>query len=335
MKVLVTGAAGMLGSGLVPALCHAGHEVLATDIDLRQPRPWGDAGPVVHHLDVREPRAVREAVEGGRVDLLCHLAAETSLERSDDHPDHAFLTNTVATKFAALACRDTRIPMVYISTAGVFDGVKDEPYHEWDGANPINTYGKTKYEGELYVENWVERFFIVRAGWMVGGGPGKDHKFVARVLDQIGRGATVIHAVDDKYGTPTYVPDFGDCLQGLLESGSYGRYHMACEGEGTRYDVARTIVSILGLDDRIEVKPVGSEFFAEEFPSARPRSEIMENMHLRLLGLNTMRPWQVALQDYIERNFASLIGADAVIDLRDDRTNPTPTTPRTRKAAVL
>ena len=307
MRFLFTGAAGMLGSALIPAFTAAGHEVVATDIDLSNPSPWGDAGPTFSHLDVREPRAVADAIQLHNVDFLCHLAAETNLEVSDADPAHAYLTNTVATKYAALAAREAGIPMVYISTAGVFDGLKDEPYHEWDPAIPINLYGKTKYEGEAYVERWVPEYYIVRAGWMVGGGPGKDHKFVAKMIDQIKEGRNVLHAVGDKLGTPTYAPDFAQCLLGLIASGSYGRYHMAGEGEGSRVDVAQEIVDVLGLTGQVLVEEVTSDYFAEEFPSNRPRSEIMQNMHLELQGLNTMRPWRVALREYLELNFSHLV----------------------------
>jgi dTDP-4-dehydrorhamnose reductase len=317
MNILVTGAAGMLGSGLIPALLAAGHDVVATDLDLTNRRPWGPAGPELHELDVRRWDALRDAFATVRPDLVCHLAAETDLEHSDANEEHAYATNTLATKFVALECDRAGIPLVYISTAGVFDGRKDGPYHEWDDANPLNTYGKTKYEGELMVERFVPQHYIIRAGWMVGGGPGKDHKFVAKLLRQIREGRRVLYAVGDKLGTPTYVPDFAQCFLGLIASGSYGRYHMACEGEGSRYDVACHVVRVLGREDQIEVVEVGSEHFAHEYPSIRPRSEIMQNLHLRLQGLNTMRPWQVALEEYLRTQFQPLVAALApgVVDL--------------------
>lgn len=321
----MTGAAGMLGSGLVPAFVAAGHEVTATDIDLRTPFPWGTRGPRLQDLDVRSWDAVRAAVQGVRPDLVCHLAAETDLELSDAREEHAYATNTLATKFVAMECERVDVPLVYISTAGVFDGHKDGAYHEWDDPHPLNTYGKTKYEGEVLVERLVSRYFIVRAGWMVGGGPGKDHKFVAKILAQLADGRKVLHAVSDKLGTPTYVPDFAQCLLGLVGSGSYGRYHMACEGEGSRLDVAREIVEVLGCADTVEVQDVRSSFFADEYPSVRPRSEIMRNLHLDLQGLNTMRPWREALREYLLTRYTSISIPRQerlpVLDLRDAPTN--------------
>ena len=204
-----------------------------------------------------------------------------------------------------------RVPMVYISTAGVFDGEKDGAYTEYDQPHPINMYGRSKYEGELAVRELVEEHYVIRAGWMVGGGAAKDHKFVAKILAQLRSGVTTIHAVTDKSGTPTYAPDFARCLLPLLESELFGLYHMVCGGEGTRFDVAARILQLLGRED-VELVPVESSFFAAEFPSVRPRSEIMRNLVLDLQGMNTMRPWQTALEEYLRTEFADLA---AVVDV--------------------
>ncbi len=311
MKFLITGSAGMLGTGIVPALVKAGHDVVPTDINLANRRPWGEDMPELRHLDVRSVDEVADAVATVRPDHVMHLAAETSLEVSDADPDHAYLTNTVATKYVAQQARSAGIPMVYISTAGVFDGRKPTAYTEFDRPNPINTYGASKYEGELLVAATVPQHFIIRAGWMVGGGRMKDHKFVSRIVDQVRDGADTIYAVTDKLGTPTYAPDFSNCLLGLLDSKVYGTYHMACGGEGSRYDVAAHLLDVLGRTD-IELVPVTSEHFAEEFPSPRPPSEIMRNLVLDLQGMNTMRSWRVALAEYLQVEFPDLVSASRV-----------------------
>lgn len=306
MRILITGGAGMLGSCLVPVLTRARHELVVTDIDLSRRRPWGEAGPTIARLDVRSRDDIADAFASVRPEFVVHLAAETSLEGADADPDHAFLTNAIATKYLALVCRKQGVPMVYISTAGVFDGTKQGPYTEFDSPNPLNTYGWSKYEGEQFVRQILDEHYVIRAGWMVGGGPGKDHKFVARILQQVREGRRVIHAVGDKLGTPTYAPDFARTFQGLIESELYGTYHMACGGEGSRFDVASCILRVLGRTD-IELAEVTSDFFAEEFPSVRPRSEIMRNMALELQGMNAMRPWPVALSDYIHAHFPDLV----------------------------
>jgi dTDP-4-dehydrorhamnose reductase len=293
MRVLITGSAGMLGSAVFPAFVDAGHDVVATDLEPRDVR-----GLPVGPLDVRDAAAVAEAIERTHPDLVLHLAAETDLETCEESPDHAYLTNTIGTNNVAVACRESGATLVYISTAGVFDGEKiDGPYTEFDEARPINIYGRSKYEGEILVLRLVPQSFVVRAGWMVGGA-NRDHKFVAKVIDQLRDGARTIRAVTDKLGTPTYTQDFALNLLELVGTRFYGRYHMACLGEGSRFDVAREILAFYGRDD-VEVVPVTSDAFAVEYPAPRPRSEMMRNYMLDLRDMNRMRPWQTALREYL------------------------------------
>jgi dTDP-4-dehydrorhamnose reductase len=295
MRVLMTGCGGMLGSAVYPAFVRAGHDVVATDL---VPRPA--PGLPMSLLDVRDYAAVRGTSLQSKPDIILHLAAETDLERCETDRDHAYLTNAIGTHNVALVASELGVPLVYISTAGVFDGTKgDEPYTEFDRPNPINVYGGSKYEGELIVRHTVARHFIVRAGWMVGGRE-RDHKFVAKVISQLRDGARVLHAVTDKLGTPTYTEDFAQNLLALVSTPYYGLYHMTCEGAGSRLDVARAIVDYYGRSD-VEVIPVSSEFFAETYFAPRPRSEMMRNYALHLRGLNLMRPWPDALRAYLDQ----------------------------------
>jgi dTDP-4-dehydrorhamnose reductase len=299
VRILVTGAAGMLASALVPHLRACGHEVLATD--LVGPVEGVD-GEMIEHLDVREAGEVEACISAGGFDLVLHLAAETELEACERDPDHAWRTNAFGTKLVALACRRAGARLGYVSTAGVFDGEKEGPYDEFDEPRPINRYGASKLAGERFVQQYVTDSFVVRAGWMVGGGP-KDHKFVAKILRQLAKGATTLYAVGDKLGTPTYAPDFSRCLEALVTTESFGLYHMSCEGTCSRYDVTRAILELLGRSD-VTVVEVGSEFFAEEYFAPRPRSEAMRNLMLELHGMNTMRPWEAALEEYLAEEFA-------------------------------
>lgn len=297
----------MLGSALVPALAQAGHEVVPTDIRLPAHNVWAQARlpvPDMGYLDVRSPEQIAEWIARVQPQMVMHLAAETDVDRCEAEPDHAYLTNALGTKHVALACLSSDLPLVYISTAGVFDGEKDGAYTEFDRAIPINIYGSSKLAGEDYVRTFLRRFYIIRAGWMVGGGD-KDHKFVAKILQQLNGGANTLYVVTDKLGTPTYAPDFARCLTELIKTGSYGLYHMACLGRGTRYDVARKILEVLGRTD-VKLVEVGSDYFRESYPAPRPRSEMMRNMMLDLQGLNTMRDWETALEEYLLTAFADL-----------------------------
>ncbi len=314
MRVLVTGAAGMLGHTLIPTLAAAGYAVVATDIDTLIARPWGRSGPTLSELDVRDTDDVSDAADQIHPDLIVHLAAETSLEECERRPDHAVATNTVGTQNVALAAQRLGIPLVYISTAGVFDGEKDGPYDELDEARPLNRYGASKLAGERIVENLVDEYYIARAGWMVGGGRAKDHKFVSLMIAQLEQGCSRLFAVGDKLGTPTYAADFSRCLVNLVGSGRYGLYHMTGTGLASRYTVAAQILEVLGRSD-IELIEVGSDYFAQEYFAARPRSEVMRNMMLDLHQMNTMRPWQESLTDYLLTHFPEAVAIPRVAEI--------------------
>jgi dTDP-4-dehydrorhamnose reductase len=305
----------MLGASMVPTLAAAGHLVYPTD--LRAPSlpvgeskdyACGSAVPLAR-LDVREAGDVAAWIRATRPELVVHLAAETDVDICESRPEHAYATNATGTQIVARACAAAGAPIAYVSTAGVFDGKKTDPYTEDDPAYPINVYGASKLAGERYVQELTPRSYIVRAGWMVGGGD-RDHKFVAKILQQLDAGARTLFAVDDKWGTPTYAPDFSKCFASLIQTQKFGLYHMACLGSGTRYDVARQILQVLGRDD-VELRAVGSDFFAESYPAPRPKSEMMLNEHLNALGLNTMRPWQESLDEYLRTAIASLMGVPA------------------------
>ena len=293
MKVLVTGAAGMLGSSMVPTLISKEHTVKATDINM--------IGDEIDHLDVRDSDEMLRVASDFSPSILLHLAAETDLETCETRVDYAYEENFVGTQNACVASRTLDIPLVYVSTAGVFDGTKDEPYTEFDAPNPINVYGHSKLMGEEIVRQTVPNHYIVRAGWMIGGG-NRDKKFVHKIIDQIDNGKSKIYAVTDKIGTPTYALAFSIVLEKLMRTNWYGTYHLACKGRATRYDVAEQILKVLGRSD-ITLEPVTSEHFKEEFFAPRPRSEEMRNYALDLRAANDMPNWKTALEEYLRSSF--------------------------------
>jgi dTDP-4-dehydrorhamnose reductase len=291
MKLLVTGAAGMLGSALCPILRQQGHQVTATDIRM--------ISEEIQLLDVRDLKKVEDFCCQIRPDAIMHLAAETSLELCEQDVPHAYLTNTVGTRNIAWVCRDMDIPMVYISSIGVFDGTKTEPYDENDVPNPINVYGRTKWAGEIILEATLKKYFIVRAGWMIGGGE-REKKFVALIIQQLRDGASQIQVVTDKLGTPTYNADFARGLAWLITSNHYGTYNLSSGAAVSRYQVAQKILQILGRND-VELTGITSDskYIKENFPTLRPMSEVMQSVKTAALGLDCMRPWDVALEEYL------------------------------------
>jgi dTDP-4-dehydrorhamnose reductase len=293
-RVLVTGAAGMLGSAVLAALDNTGAQVVRTDIK-----------PGWLQLDVRDREAVAHVIGVFGPDLVIHLAAETSLEACEADPDHAWLTNATGTENVALAAANVGASLVYVSTAGVFDGTADRPYVESDGPSPINQYGLSKLRGEELVTKLCTRSFVVRAGWMMGGGR-LDHKFVGVILGQLRDGADTLFAVGDRFGSPTYATDFARCLLRLVDTEQYGLYHMVCGGGPCRVEVAAHILEVLDLTDRVRLVTVGSDHFRDRYPVARPRSEVLHNAALEALGINLMRPWNLAITEYLRDECADL-----------------------------
>lgn len=294
MRAFVTGAAGMLGSSLVPILKDCGHTVMATDLNYLD--------GIDLQLDVRDLPHLLEAVREFKPDTLIHLAAETDLETCEARVDYAYQENCIGTQNACVACLNLDIPLAYISTAGVFDGKKDGPYTEFDQPNPVNVYGASKLQGEKVVRDLIHRHFVVRAGWMVGGGS-RDKKFVHKIISQIEDGQNEIHAVTDRKGTPTYAPAFSRMLEKIIRMKIYGTYHLACRGEATRYEVTEEILRILGRSD-IKLTPVTSDYFKEEYFAPRPYSESLTNYVLELRSLNDMPLWADALEEYLRESFS-------------------------------
>jgi len=297
MRVYIAGSGGMLGEA-VHKVYSAEHEVRCSDIDLNV--SW------LNYLDFRDFDAYKKEVEAFAPDLLIHLGAHTDLEYCERSPDDAYRTNTLAVENAATLANAHGIPMVYISTAGIFDGAK-LLYDDWDAPNPLGIYARSKYLGEILVQQRVPRHYICRAGWMMGGGPAKDKKFISKIMKQLAAGAKTLNVVDDKLGTPTYTIDFARNLNALVKTEYYGLYNMVCGGETGRLEVAQELVRILRLDNDIEIKPVHSDFFAKDYFAPRPPCERLVNYKLDLRGMNLMRDWRLSLSEYVSDYYADYV----------------------------
>ncbi len=300
MRIYVAGCGGMLGEAVHRVFGAASDELKCTDVDVNA--PW------LEYCDFRDFTAYRQSVERFAPDVLMHLGAHTDLEYCEKNPQDAYLTNTQSVEHAVKIAQVHGVPLVYISTAGIFDGAK-ERYDEGDTPNPLGVYARSKHRGEEIVQQQMPRHFICRAGWMMGGGPGKDKKFIGKVLGQLAAGKRTLQVVNDKLGTPTYTIDFARNLRALLATENYGLYNMVCEGVTSRLEVAHELINILALKNAIRIESVSSEFFAGEYFAPRPASERLINHKLNLLQLNLMRDWQTALAEYIRDYYADYVDA--------------------------
>lgn len=298
-RILMTGAGGMLGQALYQHFLRH-YTVMATDIDCNE--PW------LTYLDVRDQDAYRGAVEKFQPDYVFHLAAMTDLEECEKNFANAYAVNALSAKYGAQTASRYGAKFVYISSAGVFDGRQDW-YRDDDEPTPLNVYALTKQMGALMTEFYARHYLIIRPGWMMGGGPVKDKKFVNKIVSQILSGQKEIRAVTDKLGTPTYTHALAANLDTLLAGETEGAYNVVCNGSASRFAIAKEIVRILGYQDIIKVIPVTSDYFADTYFAARPRSENLLNDRLNREGKNRMPNWQTALHDYLRRDFAYAFNA--------------------------
>jgi len=290
-KIFIAGANGMLGTTLQGLVDTSEH--LLTDKDVE-----GE----VSFCDIRDLKHTSEVVSKYKPDIILNFAALVDLEYCEQEKDDCYLTNTIAAIHLFNLAKDLNVPYVFISTAGIFGNDK-EYYTEEDTPFPLSAYGKSKYYTEQLMQNQgYEKYWIFRAGWMMGGGPLKDKKFVNKIMKQIKSGAKELNVVDDKLGVPTYTKDFArSILRHLQEDLPYGLYNMVSSGDASRYQTAVEMNKFLELG--VIINKVTSNFFAEEYSAPRPYSEKLINKSLDDLQRNYMRNWKVCLHEYLKEYF--------------------------------
>lgn len=287
MRAFITGANGMLGTALLKTLKNYKYEILATDLI---------ANKDIVNLDVRSHADILSLSRGFNPDIIFHLAAETDVDKCELNEGHAYETNAKGTEIVAAVSKELDIPMVYISTGAVFDGEKSGGYTELDKPNPLSIYGKSKLKGEEAVISLLKKYYIVRAGWMIGGDR-KDKKFVGKIIELL-KTKKEIPVVIDKSGSPTFTNDFSKGIFDIVSNCEYGLYHCVNKGICTRFDIAKKIVEYLKKED-VVIKPVNSDAFP--LPAPRGKSEAMINYKLSSMGRDNMRTWQEALREYLSQ----------------------------------
>ena len=292
-KIYIAGCGGMLGEAFYTQFKNE-YQIKCTDKDVNA--EW------LSFLDFRDFNAYRKDVMNFKPDYLFHLGAYTDLEFCEQNADDTYMTNTLSVENAVYIANALDIPLLYISTAGIFDG-KKELYDDWDLPNPLGVYARSKYMGERFVVENAHRFLVCRAGWMMGSGPQKDKKFIQKLMKQIKDGKKELHIVNDKDGTPTYTHDFAKTVKELIEKEFWGLYNCVCGGQTSRLEVAQELIKILKLEDSVKINVVTSEYFKQEYFASRPDSERLLTKKLDLRGVNNMRDWKVSLKEYIENYY--------------------------------
>lgn len=271
MKILVTGSNGTLGTAIKEVF--KDHELIC---------------PAKYQMNIGMLSSVMR-MAANKPEYIIHAAAETDHEYCDMNPSQCYLINTIGTANLMRLAKFLDIPILYVSAASTFDGKKGYPYIPTDEQNPINHYNASKFFGELVLKSY-DNFRIIRAGWLFGGGPKLDKKFVHKIITKINDGHKEIKVANDCIGSPTYSKDFAMMMLKIVNGLPPGIYH-GCNGQGcSRYDMAVEIVKILGVD--VKITPVSIDDLAEEFPCKRTNYEVVESSF-------PFRQWKDALKEYL------------------------------------
>ncbi len=276
MKVLIIGSEGMLGHDLVDILS-AENEISTTTI---------------YTLDITDIDKTIKTVKEINPDVVVHAAAFTDVNGSESKQDLAYKVNVIGTRNVAVACREADSALVYICTDYVFDGTKGSSYYEYDQTNPLSVYGKTKYLGEVYIRDILNKFYIVRTAWLYGfHGP----NFITTMLN-LAKTNDSISVVNDQIGSPTYTLDLAKAIAELIKKPAYGIYHITNSGSCSWYEYAKEIFDIAGIE--IEVKPVSTEEYPQ--PAPRPKYSVLENYNWKIEGFEEIRNYKEALRAYMK-----------------------------------
>ena len=299
-KILVTGVNGQLGYDVVRELDKRGYEAIGVDREV---------------MNLTNSEEIRRVLNDISPDGVIHCAAYTAVDAAEDNIDLCERVNALAVKDIAESAKYLDIPMIYISTDYVFNGMKginqnnvDEvaytiednnickecylEYTEDDKVNPINVYGRTKYEGEMYVRDILDKHYIVRISWVFGE---NGNNFIDTML-RLSKDRDEINVIDDQVGSPTYTKDLAPLLVDMLESDRYGTYHATNDGYCSWYEFAKEIFDVAGVD--IKVNPITTDMYPTK--AKRPFNSKMSKEKLKNNNFRTLRSWKSAVKDYIE-----------------------------------
>ncbi len=276
MKILIMGHKGMLGSDLVEVL-EEDHEVHGVDIG---------------EFDLTSAQDCVRVVGKFKPEVIVNAAAYTDVDGCETNRDACFAVNAEGVRNIALACKENQTKIVHYSTDYVFDGTKREPYVEDDPCRPINVYGESKRRGEEFLVELAENHLLIRTAWLYGH-QGKN--FVKAILAKA-RDEGKLRVVNDQVGSPTYSLDLAQATRLLMERDCRGIYHITNRGVCSWYQFAQRILEYAQVSG-VTIEPIGSHELVRK--AKRPAYSVMSNRKFMEATQRAMRPWQVALNDYL------------------------------------
>jgi len=276
-KILITGGEGMLATSLTSVLMERSYNVCAVDR---------------RSCDITQRNQIESVFQSQRPDVVINTPC-LHVDACEDSPLVAYAINAWGPKLLAEACQKSGATLVQVSTCGLF-GDEVRAYQEYDPVALKTVYARSKYAGEQFVSRICAKHYVLRLGWLYGGGSHHSRNFiVARYREALG--AQVICSAGDKHGSPTCTLSVAEALLSLLETEQYGLYHVANQGGCSRADYVGAILQAFGLDRSVE--EVDSSYFPRK--ANVPNCEILTSFNLSYAGIPMLEPWNDALERYV------------------------------------
>lgn len=280
-KLIITGCNGQLGRAINEQYrADTEYELINTDVD---------------ELDITNVDAVLALSREVKPYAIINCAAYTNVDRCEVDVDLAYRINAIGARNLAIAAADAGAKLMHVSTDYVFPGTSPKPLTEFDTPAPISMYGRTKYAGEQFVQQFADRYFMIRTAWLYGDG----HNF-AKTMLKLSEKTDEIGVVMDQFGSPTSATELAKAIKYLLPTENYGLFHGTCEGDTNWAEFAQTVLRLAGKPTRIE--PITSEEYKRRFPesASRPAYSILDNYMLRLTTDFRFASWQDAIAVYMK-----------------------------------
>ena len=283
MKILITGANGMLASSVKKRLADGKNELICTDVS---------------DLDITDLEAVKNKVAEIKPEYIINCAAYTAVDKAEDNYDIADKINGDGPKNLAIAAKNEGATLIHISTDYVFNGELDvsKAYCEEDEVGPVTVYGKTKLHGEQGVQENTDKYYIFRTGWLYGAG----NNFVRTML-KLGKTKEELNVVSDQHGSPTYAEDLANIIAEAIEKKiPYGIYHTTNQEFTTWYDFTKKIFELANIS--CKVNPVTTEKYIELMnikQAKRPKNSQLSKEKILSQGISIPN-WEDGLKRYLE-----------------------------------
>ena len=290
MKILITGSSGTLANSVFTTKNLNRYKLFGVDKK--------ESNNTQYLVDISNFVQLRKIFTEIHPKIIFHFASETNVDLCETDKLNAILNNFVTTKNLVDIIKTLNIPIVFTSTASIFDGKKNFPYKEEDKPSPCNFYALTKHLSEEYIKTNLSKYFIFRFGWLVGN-PKIDQKFFGKIKLKLNDNGSKLFGVNDQFGSLTFADEFSDLLFKIINTNYFGTYHFASEGNTSRYQIISEILKYKSLSKSVSLENKELKYF--NLTAQRPQNEILDIQKVKDLGIHKIKNWKVDLKNYLEK----------------------------------